>query len=275
MTQNEPLYINPSTHPNFIDDQSLFHNNEAVNNYLILENTPNFSANNPSEQIEGTEMEMKPKIKLENSHQSLISVNPLIPKPILRSNEKNKTYTPKLMGFSPLVKDEINENADRSPTNKVLRINDSSPNNNEFVSSASRKKNRQTRLFKGQIIENDIFEEKTSVPIVAKPTRFSKIYTFVQKMTENTYLEFFFNILVFYALFADDIRTIFLPKSADVVMDSITFLCIFVFTCEIFVSILIRKGYFNSFFFYLDIVSTLTLFFDLTYVYEQVLYKSA
>ena len=267
MTQPEPF------HPNFIKDPTA-HELDVSSNYFF-ENTPNFPTN---PQILKTE-EIKPtplSIKAEHSHHSIPILSPLNPKPILRKDERNKTTSPlnieNTKAFSAVKKDEIIEVYNKSPSFKdSMSI---SPNSGTGLT----KKGRQTRLFKGQIVENDIFEEKEdkkNVPELRKKSLFGKVHNIAVKLAENTYLEIFFNILVFYALFADDFRTIVLPKSADYYMDSITVVCIFVFSSEVLVSIVIRKGYFNSFFFYLDILSTLTLFFDITYVYEQVFYKSA
>lgn len=41
------------------------------------------------------------------------------------------------------------------------------------------------------------------------------------------------------------------------------------FTIEIILSIICKKGYFNSFFFWLDLISTITLILDLTWVSDK------
>ena len=266
-------------HPNFILDTNLLHESD-VSNYLI-ENTPNFS-NNPSQLNPLRHEELikttNPNLKTDQSVNHLTVHSP---KPILRKTERNKTTTAGIY-VEPLMrkKDEIIEKFSKTPSLKEGKEG-SSPKFNTLALSpnlsvmSSTKKTRPTRLFKGQILENDIFEEKQQIPVIINKNRYARFHDFIEKLAKNTYLEIFFNILIFYALFADDFRTICLPKEADDAMDSITVICIFVFSCEIFVSIMTRKGYFNSFFFYLDIISTLTLFFDITYVYEQIFYKSA
>ena len=65
-----------------------------------------------------------------------------------------------------------------------------------------------------------------------------------------------FNIVVslftLYALFGDDIRVIATSKASDVVFNVFLILCLLIFGFEILLSVLVKKGYFNSFFFWLE-----------------------
>ncbi|CAE8612563.1 unnamed protein product [Polarella glacialis] len=72
--------------------------------------------------------------------------------------------------------------------------------------------------------------------------------------------------LTFYALMGDDFRLLATHKGSDVLFNGLTILCILIFTLEILVEILGREGYFLGFFFQLDLVCTVTLLFDLTWV---------
>lgn len=256
-----------SSIPNYIEDVSLLHEPDV--SIYIMKHTPNFSAN---EQIAKNQTEDQNTQNIKNERQSQQNFVPLQPRSILRSGERTKTTIARMAENEK--KDEIIENLNINLSQKSPTFKDSLGSSPSPKNSSATKKTRQTRLFKGQIIENDIFEEKVTGVVVQK-SRFSRFKDKVEGLTKNTYLEIFFNILVLYALFADDVRTICLPKSTDTILDSITVVCIFVFTAEIVVSLITRKGYFSSFFFYLDIISTLTLFFDLTYVYEEIFYKSA
>jgi len=65
-----------------------------------------------------------------------------------------------------------------------------------------------------------------------------------------------------YALFADDIRVLATRESADIGFDVITLICLFTFSLEIALSIIVRDGYAFSFFFWLDLVSTVSLILD-------------
>ena len=70
-------------------------------------------------------------------------------------------------------------------------------------------------------------------------------------------------LLTIYALFGDDIRVMATTKSADTGFDAMTILCLVVFSIEIIMSILCKRDYLFSFFFWLDVVSTLSLILDI------------
>ena len=92
---------------------------------------------------------------------------------------------------------------------------------------------------------------------------------FYKKILDNFYFNALINILIIFALFADDFRIILFPKSVDDLFNSLTIFCMICFSFEIFLSIMIKPDYFNSFFFWLDTLSTITLLFDLTWVNQN------
>ena len=61
-------------------------------------------------------------------------------------------------------------------------------------------------------------------------------------------------IVTIYALFFDDIRIIFLPKSADFTCDIVTLVCIVLYFAELILGSVAIEGYFLSFFFWLDLL---------------------
>eukprot|EP00929_Paragymnodinium_shiwhaense_P118406 TRINITY_DN90327_c0_g1_i1.p1 TRINITY_DN90327_c0_g1~~TRINITY_DN90327_c0_g1_i1.p1 ORF type:complete len:1004 (-),score=166.35 TRINITY_DN90327_c0_g1_i1:92-3103(-) len=73
-------------------------------------------------------------------------------------------------------------------------------------------------------------------------------------------------VMTFYALFGDDSRLCFTHKQTDDLFNVVTVLCIFVFALEVFASSVGKAEYFNGFFFWLDVISTVTLALDLTWI---------
>lgn len=63
-------------------------------------------------------------------------------------------------------------------------------------------------------------------------------------------------------------------KSADIYFDVITIFSIIVFVAEITLSVIARTGYIFSFFFWLDIISTVSLVMDITFV-SRALFSSS
>ena len=77
--------------------------------------------------------------------------------------------------------------------------------------------------------------------------------------------------LTVYALFFDDIRIIAFPKQADDVFFGITLVGIILFTIEVCLGAYALPGYVGSFFFYLDIISTLTMIPDCGWIWNQII----
>ena len=69
-------------------------------------------------------------------------------------------------------------------------------------------------------------------------------------------------IVTLFALFGDDIKLAFYTKEVDDTFDDITFACLVLFTLEITLNAISQEGYFNSFYFWLDLISTLSLVTD-------------
>jgi len=72
--------------------------------------------------------------------------------------------------------------------------------------------------------------------------------------------------LTFYALFGDDFRLAATHKRTDILFDLLTIFCILIFTLEILAFSVGKAEYFMGFFFMLDVVSTITLLMDLTWI---------
>lgn len=75
-------------------------------------------------------------------------------------------------------------------------------------------------------------------------------------------------MLTIYALFGDDIRLVGTEKPADYIFDCITVVSMSIFSLEIVVYTIGRGGYVFGFFFWLDMLSTLTLLLDITTIAE-------
>ncbi len=80
-------------------------------------------------------------------------------------------------------------------------------------------------------------------------------------------------VVLMFTLFSDDIRQIFFPLSADDTFTYLTFICMVYYAIEIVLFsllqvtlLIIQKDYFLKYYFWLDIISTATMAFDLTWV---------
>ena len=78
-------------------------------------------------------------------------------------------------------------------------------------------------------------------------------------------------IITIYALFFDDIRVLLIPVTFDDFFFTITSICLTLFLIEIVFACLAKPGYFLSFFFWLDVISTISLLFDIGWIMDVIL----
>eukprot|EP00405_Crypthecodinium_cohnii_P044745 CAMPEP_0206584772 /NCGR_PEP_ID=MMETSP0325_2-20121206/35963_1 /ASSEMBLY_ACC=CAM_ASM_000347 /TAXON_ID=2866 /ORGANISM="Crypthecodinium cohnii, Strain Seligo" /LENGTH=943 /DNA_ID=CAMNT_0054092077 /DNA_START=70 /DNA_END=2898 /DNA_ORIENTATION=- len=77
-------------------------------------------------------------------------------------------------------------------------------------------------------------------------------------------------LITVYALVGDDIRVASSQKPADVTFNIITIVTLGLFTFELIASCIGKDDYFLSFFFFLDLIATMSLILDITWVYEKI-----
>lgn len=81
----------------------------------------------------------------------------------------------------------------------------------------------------------------------------------------------FMTIVTVYALFGDDIKVAAFTKNADETFNYITSIALGCFVVEISINSLSQVGYFNSFYFWLDIISTVSLITDISWIWTQII----
>lgn len=78
-------------------------------------------------------------------------------------------------------------------------------------------------------------------------------------------------LITVYALFFDDIRIILFPKSLDDLFYGITLFGMICFTVEISLATYAKEDYLWSFFFWLDIVSTVSMIPDCGWIWDPII----
>ena len=73
----------------------------------------------------------------------------------------------------------------------------------------------------------------------------------------------FMAILTVYTLFADDLRVLFIPKMYDDLFFFITSVALLIFSGEILLACYCKPDYFPYFFFWLDVMATVSMIFDI------------
>jgi hypothetical protein len=89
-------------------------------------------------------------------------------------------------------------------------------------------------------------------------------------MLENYNVVIFMSVVTIYTLFFDDIRVLSIDQSYDPIFFALTSLSFLIFCAEILLSSVCKEVYFITFFFWLDLVSTLSLLPDIGWFWDWV-----
>lgn len=89
---------------------------------------------------------------------------------------------------------------------------------------------------------------------------------FINHWTVSTFM----TLITIYSLFGDDVRQLAFTKEADYVFYIITIICMFFFALEIVLSSISKEGYFLGFYFWLDLIATASLIFDIGWVMDSI-----
>lgn len=149
-----------------------------------------------------------------------------------------------------------------NPAEKLRKLG----TNNYFVQEFSRagsQISRKSRFVKDSV---NVFKVKDE----EKSQKTAKILA-IERGCDSSCVQFLITSLIFYSLFANDAKLAFFQAKDDEIFDYFTIFALFVFSCEILAGILAKNEYFCSFFFWLDVFSTISLVLDLSYVDEALL----
>ena len=95
------------------------------------------------------------------------------------------------------------------------------------------------------------------------------------KIIENFFFQISTTLATIYALTADDFRSLFVSKSEDIIIDVFLIISAILFTSEIVISFFAKPTYRFGFFFYLDILSTFSIFFDISSIQLLLFYNTS
>ncbi|OMJ77930.1 hypothetical protein SteCoe_22364 [Stentor coeruleus] len=93
----------------------------------------------------------------------------------------------------------------------------------------------------------------------------------VAKFLNSNSVAITMNIATIYVLFGDDIKLLGFAKSADDAFSSLVVVCLFLFSLELILSFIYKPAYKWSFYFWLDLIATLSLIIDLSWIMESAL----
>lgn len=92
----------------------------------------------------------------------------------------------------------------------------------------------------------------------------------IRKFLDHYAVVVFFTLVTIYALFFDDIRILGIDQAYDDVFNGLTLAGMILFALEIIVTCYAKPEYIGSFFFYLDIISTITMIPDCEWIWSLI-----
>jgi hypothetical protein len=103
-------------------------------------------------------------------------------------------------------------------------------------------------------------------PLEVKKTwkdHFNNFRSHTKKFLDSAFIQTFMTTVTLYALLGDDFRVMYANPQFDDTFTNLTIASLFFFSIELILSCFGIDGYFNSFFFYLDLVSTASIIADI------------
>jgi len=94
-----------------------------------------------------------------------------------------------------------------------------------------------------------------------------KLYNATKCIIENKLYIGFMSFLTIYVLFIEDFRLLLIPKGIDSVFMFFNCIALALFSIDLVMSCLVLKGYFLGFYFWLDLVGTVSLISDITWIW--------
>lgn len=86
---------------------------------------------------------------------------------------------------------------------------------------------------------------------------------------ENIFFTIVIALITIYSLFSEDIKILFTQKGADIVFNILNIIALVLFSVEIIFGFIGKPVYRWSFFFWLDIISTVSMLLDLTWISNE------
>lgn len=188
--------------------------------------------------------------------------------------------------FNPIVQIDqslLKKHNSLAPMKKESEIHEYKPVNSqeenrmpEIISLRSKlgEKTKGAILIKSVTIKEEIpkshppkkIEENSKAPPPEKKWKKTLL-----RLIDNNYVLIFMTILTIFALFANDVQTAWCPVTVDFPFDVVQSILFCLFTIEIIITCLCKEDYIWSFFFWLDVISTISLIQDISFIFDKIL----
>ena len=128
-------------------------------------------------------------------------------------------------------------------------------------------------LEEGSFISNSL-NQITSIQIEGdkkQEIRFQNLSKRIEEFLESKKATITMSLVTLFALFADDIKSLGFTKSSDDIFSSLVVISLIFFSFELVLSFIYKVNYKWSFYFWLDLVATLSLVTDIGWIWTQLI----
>lgn len=99
----------------------------------------------------------------------------------------------------------------------------------------------------------------------------TKTQIMLRNVLDNKWFNGVMVVITIFALVGDDFRIAYFPKDADPAFEVISFIALICFTCELITTCIVKQmDYIGKFYFWLDVLSTLSLMPDVPFIWEPI-----
>lgn len=151
--------------------------------------------------------------------------------------------------------------------NNLINLNSKS----EAVASVSENVLALRKLKELEERKKKIENEKLKSKETSERKALKKIRGKLENFVESNYVVVFFMVLTIFIMFIGDIQNGWLPATSDDAIDALQTVILVLFTIEIVITCFAKEGYLNSFFFWLDVVSTVSIIQDIGFMFDPLL----
>jgi hypothetical protein len=172
-------------------------------------------------------------------------------------------------------KNDYRENQRHHLQTEVQELNSKNNNIQEGKSDKANKlalldNNSKSDLMKIDDLEHFSRLLKKKIEI-QKKTKCFKIKIFFEKILDNNIYIIFMMAITIFILFISDIQNGWLEKTVDKPIEIMQTIIFCFYFLEIIITSICKKGYINSFFFWLDILSTIYIIQDISFIINKIM----
>ncbi|CAD8047286.1 unnamed protein product [Paramecium primaurelia] len=165
--------------------------------------------------------------------------------------------------------DQENDEIDEISQKKNRQMSSQNMESDQDGRSSQNKSGQQRQFMSKKTIRRMNSKIKARQSVILPRALNTSITTKISHVVESLPFSILMALVTLYALFGDDIRILTVNKDGDDAFFVLTILCMVSFTLEIIFTCICKHEYFCNFYFWLDVISTATMFLDIGWITDE------